>query len=129
MSKVTIKEGFWFFFEDEGIEITANASTFSGKETVYVNDNPVSEKRSYGTLSLHNFQYNGKHYRVKFDVLNIWTQKVECTLSIDGTVQFTETKAYINGGVWGFLRQLGVWIGIGVTLGLVVGFLVSYFFA
>ena len=128
MSNVTIKDGFWFFFEDEGIEIAANASTFSGKETVYVNDNPVSEKRSYGVLSLHNFQYKGKHYRVKFDVVNIWTQKVQCSLSINGKVQFTETKAYLTGGAWGFIKQLGFWIGIGMTVGFAAGFLISYFF-
>jgi len=128
MSKVTIKDGFWFFFEDDGIEIAVNASTFSGKETVYVNDNPVSEKRSYAVLSLHNFQYKGKHYRVKFDVINILTQKVECSLAINGKVQFTESKAYITGGVLGFLKQLSFWIGIGVTVGFVTGYLAIYFF-
>jgi hypothetical protein len=128
MSQVSIKDGFWFFFEDKEIEIAANASTFSGKETVYVNDNPVSEKRNYGTLSLHNVQYMGKHYRLKFDVINIWTQKIECSLSIDGKIQFTETKAYIAGGVWGFLKLLGFWIGVGITVSFVAGFLISYFF-
>ena len=128
MSKVTIKDGFWFFFEDDGIEIAVNASAFSGKETVYVNDNPVSEKRSYGFLSLHNFQYKGKHYRVKCDVVNIITQKVECSLSINGKVQYTQTKAYITGGVWGVFKQLGFWIGIGMAVGFIGSFLIKYFF-
>lgn len=128
MSKVTIKDGFWFFFEDDGIEIAVNASAFSGKETVYVNDNPVSEKRSYGLLSLHNFQYKGKYYRVKCDVINMWSQKIECSLSINGKLQFTETKAYITGGIRGLLKVLGFWIGIGVSVGFAAGFLATYFF-
>jgi hypothetical protein len=128
MSRVTLKSGFWFFFEDEGIEIAVNASAFSGKETVYVNDNPVSEKRSYGLLSLHNFQYKGKHYRVKCDVVNIWTQNVECSLSINGKVQFTETKAYITGGIKGFIKLLVLWIGFGATVGFAAASLAIYFF-
>jgi len=127
MSKVTIKHGFWFFFEDDEIEIAVNVSAFSGKETVYVNDNPVSERRSYGFLSLHNFQYKGKHYRVKCDVINIWTQKIECSLSINGKLQFTETKAYITGGIVGFIKILAFWIGVGATVGIAAS-LAIYFF-
>lgn len=128
MSKATIKDGFWYFFEDDGIEIAVNVSAFSGKETVYVNDNPVSEKRSYSFLSLHNFQYKGKHYRVKCDVINIWTQKIECSLSINGKVQFTETKAYITGGILGFIKLLAFWIAVGATVGIAAASIAIYFF-
>jgi hypothetical protein len=128
MSTVTIRNGYWFFFEDQGTEIAVNASAFSGKETVYMNDNPVSEKRSMGVISLHNFQYNGKHYRIKFDVLNILTQKIECTLYVDGKIHSTETKAYITGGWKGFVKQFFSWVGFGALTGFIMFFLIVSFF-
>jgi hypothetical protein len=44
MNSVSMINGYWYYFEVDGLEITAHSSAYSGKQTIYINDNPVSEK-------------------------------------------------------------------------------------
>lgn len=39
-----IREGYWFYFNDEGVDIVVNGFMWFGWEMVYVNDNFVLDK-------------------------------------------------------------------------------------
>jgi hypothetical protein len=127
-TKVTLRKGYWFYFEDAGLKITAFGSGFSGKEIVYINDEIVSEKRNYRFKSTHYIQHNGARYKVSFEMKNMITGELICSLTKNNELLHTESKAYIsnkNGSgyktlLWIFLIGLvagigffsaGIWIG------------------
>lgn len=131
MKSVSMRNGYWFYFEVDGLEIVAHGSAYSGKETVYINDNPVSEKRNlFSTNGTHTFQHQGKQYKVTFDVTNILTGKLTCKLFIDETLQAEQTKAYVESstqGILTFLKTFLIFVLVGGGIGLIAGMLASYF--
>jgi len=76
----TKKLGYKFYFQDGDDQIACFGAFFSGKEEVYVNDDLVSSKRSSKCVSKHTFNFDGSAYQVKFDMQNILTGRLECTL-------------------------------------------------
>ena len=95
MSTVSITNGYWFYFQYEGVEIAVHNS-WLGKETVYINDNPVSEKRSFlNSSSKHQFRHNGKEYEVEITTTSYLRFAIECRLMVDGQLQSRQNKAYI----------------------------------
>jgi hypothetical protein len=54
MSQVSMRKGFWFYFEHQGHDISVHGSAWSGKETIYVDNHPVSDKRNLTS-------FTGKH--------------------------------------------------------------------
>jgi hypothetical protein len=48
--------------------IRVEASFFTGRETVFLNEQKVSEKRSWGLRSVHSFDVEGKATEVRFSV-------------------------------------------------------------
>ncbi len=120
MQNASLFKGYWFYFQDGDTEIAVHGSAWSGRETVYVNDNPVSDKRVLHKLkSEHKFTHNGKEYRVVFDVTNPLTGAIECSLYSGYTgrkLLAKQTKAFIEKGnksVWVTLLTLFL-IGAGV---------------
>lgn len=126
MNIVSITNGYWFYFQHESVEIAVHGSAWSGKETVYLNDNPVSEQRNLTSLnSKHQFRHEGKEYRVKFAVISTLRGELECHLEVDGELLSRQTKAWIEDlstRDW-ILKLLPFFI-----VGLVSGFLTGYFF-
>ncbi|MFT7560557.1 MAG: hypothetical protein ACI93R_002478 [Flavobacteriales bacterium] len=92
---VTLKKGYWFFFEDNGTKFAAQGSIWSGKETIYADDEIVSSKRSFSRSSIHSFELNGHAYSVKFHMSNILTGALECQVTRDGLDFYTQNLAYI----------------------------------
>ncbi|MEW8627699.1 MAG: hypothetical protein AB2551_18260 [Candidatus Thiodiazotropha sp.] len=78
-SKGSFKEGIWFVFQHLGYIIVAGGK-INGKEYVFVNDELVSEKRSIKTNSQHEFSYDNLSYRVIFNVNNVFTNNMDCSL-------------------------------------------------
>jgi hypothetical protein len=72
--------GYKFYFQDGDNQIACFGSYFTGKEEVYINDDLFSKKRSVNYTSTHAFNFDGSQYQVKFDMLNILTGRLECTL-------------------------------------------------
>jgi seryl-tRNA synthetase len=91
---VTLKNGYWFFFDIEGHQIAANG-VMSGKESVYVNDELVSKKWSFfGTK--HYFKINNTDYLIDFEMASQFRGEVQCRLFKEGTLIATELKAFYN---------------------------------
>ncbi|MGE6448406.1 hypothetical protein [Pseudoalteromonas tetraodonis] len=82
----TKKLGYKFYFQDGDNQIACFGSYFTGKEEVYINDDLVSSRRSVNIKSSHKFDFENSRYQVKFDMLNILTGRLECTLYKDQEV-------------------------------------------
>ena len=76
----TKKLGYKFYFQDGDDQIACFGSYFTGKEEVYINDELVSEKRSINVTSKHQFELSGNTFNVKFEMHNILTGRLECSL-------------------------------------------------
>lgn len=127
LEQVSLRNGYWFYFEDMGLKITAHGSGISGKELIFVDDDIVSSKRAFSMRSKHPFTYGSDHYEVEFSMKNYWSGELECILSKNGQVIQRTCKAYITNnnmkrsilGVFG-IAALGAVIG-----GAVIGFLIG----
>jgi hypothetical protein len=94
--QVTVRNGYWFFFEDDNNKIAMHGSAISGKETIYVNDEVVSETRNYRFKSEHLFKIKGVKYKVEFKVKNMLKGELVCRLFREDKLLKTETKAYFQ---------------------------------
>lgn len=83
-SQFALLQGFWFVFRDGDREIAANSSALTGQERVFANGQLVSKQRSFRMVSKHQFSWQGNTYDVVFRVPQIFTGKMECSLTKDG---------------------------------------------
>ncbi|WP_235312412.1 hypothetical protein [Paraglaciecola algarum] len=131
MKSVSIRNGYWFYFEVDGLDIAAHGSAYSGLEIVYINDNPVSEKRNlFSTNGTHVFQHQGKEYKVIFETTSILRGELICKLYIDGKSYAEQTKAYVESSAKGaktFLKSFLTFVVIGGGVGFLVGYLARIF--
>jgi hypothetical protein len=125
--RVTVRHGYWFYFNDGGVKITAFGSGYSGKEIIYVGDEEVSSKRAMRIRSSHKFAHGGHHYGVEFVLVNFWTGELECVLSKDGAEIERATKAYFVKEEGGMGRKLGIAVAQGALIGALITFLMAKF--
>lgn len=117
MATSGIREGYWFYFNDESVDIAVNGSMWSGRETVYVNDNPVSDKREmFKVKSSHTFTHAEQAYRVSFEMDNILTGRLECSLFKNNRLIAKQEKAAFDSAK-SFIKI----IGVGFLFGLLIG--------
>ncbi len=79
-----LSDGFRFEFKIDGHEVEAWGSGKSGKESVTFDGTLVSEKRSLRRKSTHSFEHQGVLYEVEFNMVNMLTSELNCTLIRDG---------------------------------------------
>ncbi|PKG55468.1 hypothetical protein [Shewanella sp. GutDb-MelDb] len=127
MDKVSITNGYWYCFNDKEVRVTAHGSGFSGLETIYINGEVVVEKRNFGMKSAHEFCYLGNNYEVTFQVSNLLTAAVVCTLYKNGEHVATETKAYLNMNTKDALKRVLMFFLAGIIFGGVSAWLVFQF--
>lgn len=118
---VTVRNGYWFYFDDHGLKITGFCSGLSGKEIIFVEDEIVSSKRAIAFSSKHTFTHKQDSYEVEFLVKNYWTAEVECVLSKNGQIASRTTKAYKMGSQ--DKRTLAVVAIVTAAVGVLIGFL------
>lgn len=129
MATVTLIDGYWFYFQDEGTDIAVHGSAWSGKETVYVNDNPVSDKRALlSCVSEHEFTHGAHDYKVRYEVTSLMCGALECSLFKDGTLLASQKKAYIEKNKNTWMKVLFLFFA-GFGFGSAVASLVKYFAA
>lgn len=124
--EVTVRHGYWFYFDDGGLKITAFGSGMSGKEIIFVGDEAVSSKRAIRFRSKHTFDYGGNHYEVEFVIKNMLTGELECVLSKNGAVIQRATKAYLVKDK-GSATKIGFAVVQGVLIGLALVYLAKHF--
>lgn len=97
MSQITLRKGFWFYFDHEGNDISVHGSAWSGKETVYFNNREVSSSRNLTSLSgIHHFTENKNDYRVEVKVTSLIKGTVETTLFCNDQQIGSESKSYME---------------------------------
>jgi hypothetical protein len=77
---VSYRGGFNYEFIIEEHKINVRCSSFSGKESVYVDGELVVTGRSFRRKSSHNFTINNDHYEVELNVVDMLKGETHCTL-------------------------------------------------
>ncbi|MBT1451528.1 hypothetical protein KJ365_11615 [Glaciecola sp. XM2] len=123
MSQVTMRKGFWFYFEHEGHDISVHGSAWSGKETVYVDNHPVSDKRNLWSFrGDHDFTIDERQYRVRIVLEEVLRGTVSATLFCNREEIAKESKSYLTkqSSKKMFIQLLG-WVAVGAMFGYLTG--------
>lgn len=95
MSQVTMRKGYWFYFEHEGHDISVHGSAWSGKEAVYVDNHPVSDIRNLTSLTgEHHFVIDNNQYHLTIKMTSILRGTMEVTLRCNDKIVGVESKSY-----------------------------------
>lgn len=129
-STVSFVTGMWFVFDVAGTQVALWASSFSGKEEVYVAGQQVAEARRLRRASSHTVTVDGQDYTLDLAVVSHWRCQYACSLSQAGVTlqrqmtQFSRSPMEAIG--WGVMLaalfyvmlelDLGLWLGMGVLL-------------
>ncbi len=113
---VTISNGYWFYFDVDGHNIAVFGSTWSGRETVFVEDEIVSNFRNLFRLEgRHVFSINNADYTISLKMENLITGQLCCTLRKGKQVIGEQRKGYILART--FLYELLILVLAGYALG------------
>ncbi|MFC4700521.1 hypothetical protein ACFO4O_10150 [Glaciecola siphonariae] len=127
MSQVSLRKGYWFYFEHEGNDISMFGSVYSGKEKVFFNNKEVSAFRNLNNFkSQHSFEKNGHHYEVKTRMTSILKGEIEVSLYCDGELIESDTVAQISRKNW--KSVLVSFVGLFVLF-IMLGYIVAKVFA
>ncbi|MBM7074138.1 hypothetical protein JQC92_19225 [Shewanella sp. 202IG2-18] len=124
-----LSKGYQFRFVVNNNVITTWGSSWNGKEIIKVNDEVVSEQRSYKRKSIHLFKVDDIPYEIEFNMIDILRGHLQCTLIEDGVHVETQSIAYKHPDVSGrqMLVDFGKWLLAGVVTGLLMGFIIANF--
>ena len=81
-------DGYWYYFEDEGAQIAAAVSLWSGGEKAFFNNQLVH--KSWSIMKFFKvpvrrvFETENGLYELRLRLTNMWTSEIECTLERDG---------------------------------------------
>ena len=118
--KVSLKHGYWFYFDDESTQIVVFVSALSGKEVVFVDDEIVSNMRSFRLKATHSFEHKGQQYEVTIALGNLFKGTINCSLLKDG-ILLTKTSKSL------YQRSLNKLFLVSLCIGILCGFGVSWF--
>ncbi|MET0355478.1 MAG: hypothetical protein ABW044_01810, partial [Cellvibrio sp.] len=118
-SEFSFLRGVSFVFNDDGNEIKAWFSAFTGLEKVYVNGALVLSQRNLSIKSKSTFQIDNNLYSVVFQVENFLNGTVMCTLSRNGVAY--QRKKFVS------LIEQPIWLKISIYLGCLVLVAVAIF--
>ena len=129
MSSPNFIDGYWFYFNDGDTDIAVHGSAWSGKETVYVNDNPVSSKRELlKTVSEHQFVHSGHQYQVRYHITSLMRGDLQCEVFKDGELLASQSKAFVSSSKRSWLNIVKMF-GVGFIFGLSAVALIKYLVA
>jgi len=115
----TRKLGYKFYFQDGDNQIACFGSYFTGKEEVFINDELVSDKRNQKVASAHLFKHGEDDFKVTFEMRNILTGRLECSLYKNGQfIKSYEQSSLLNNPKTSLKVLFGCFFG-----GLVGGYL------
>jgi hypothetical protein len=122
MSQVSLRKGYWFYFDHEGNDISMYGSAWSGKEKVYFNNKEVSSFRNISSrTSEHCFEQKGHQYKLSTNLTSFLKGSLEVTLYCDDKLIKTEAVSAIGD------KKYSWWIGGLFVLGAFAGGYGSYY--
>lgn len=131
MSQVSMRKGFWFYFEHQGHDISVHGSAWSGKETIYVDNHPVSDKRNLTSFTgKHDFVIDNDKYEVGIKVLSLFSGTIEVTLICNDKIIGVENKTWIEkGSNKKLFQEFLLLLAVGATFGYLTGrYIIPFFF-
>jgi len=120
MQGLSLWKGAWFYFQDGVDSIVLHGSSWSGKETVYFNDDPVSELRNLDLESAHAFTMNGQKYEVRLNMTSIWRGELLVRLFKNEKLVGEQRKAFFKE------KQAKKILAFSTLAGLLTGVLVGW---
>ena len=122
MSQVSLRKGYWFYFEHEGNDISMFGSVWSGKEKVFFNNKEVSAFRNLTKLkSEHRFETGGHCYELKTHMTSMLKGQLEVSLYCDGELIQTESVAQVSKvNKKSFFLTIGSFLVLGYLFGYTV---------
>lgn len=128
MSEISMKKHLWCHLEYEGHRIAVHFSAWSGKEIVYVDDHPVSEKRNlFSFTGRHPITLNNVPYTVELEVENPFTAKIELRLKKGARTVARQNKRLLKANKSSMVSILSVF-AIAMLVGFAFGYLVPKLF-
>lgn len=124
-TQLSLINGTWFVFEDEGHLIALSLSTFTGKEKIYFDGEIVTEGRNYSMRSVHQFRKNGIDYRLSFLIPKLFRGTIECTLEKDGNI-LKKIVTKPREKVKPTKLKIVLFLGLGILLGVVLAYFSHY---
>ncbi len=98
LDTISLTNGYWFYFEVDGNDIAVFASAWSGRETVFLNDEINSNRRNlFGFEGKHGVVINDTEYTIVISMENMLTGTVACKLMKGRKVLDEQSKGYIKG--------------------------------
>jgi len=122
--EVSFRDGAIFRFIIDDNEILYKCSPFSGRETVELNNEMVSETKNFKLRSSHNFTINSNMYEISFESKNLLKGDSECTLKSEGKIIQAYRLQYIKPPKPSVIIRilpiiLGLLVGIGISFKLI----------
>ena len=125
MGQISMKRDLWCHFDYEGHHIAVHFSIWSGKEVVYVDDHPVSDKRNLLRLtSRHNIDIDSKPLVIELDVENPFTYRVEVRLKKGARTLKRQSVALFGADKKTVLVLLSLFAGF-IIIGGLTGYLIG----
>ena len=112
-----VRNGFWFFFDVDGHQVSVHNSALSGRERVWVDDELVVNRLSWSKYSEHTVDVGGRAVEVAIALPSLKTPRMTCTLSHAGEQIACAEKEIKPGG------PVSIWmIAASVLLGMAAGY-------
>ena len=93
--------------------IKMDISTLTARESVFIDEALVSNKRNLGEHSIHQFKLNNEDYEIEVDIKNAFTGPIDITLKKEGIA--------IDGDHWVFpYSRPGTILGLTFAAGAIV---------
>jgi len=117
--KDLFKNGYNFHFDVDGHHIHCYGSINSGKEILYIDEQVISEKRTFRRKSVTAFEIDNNNFEVEYNMVSMLKGELHCTLIKNGvhvetqimTMSQEESKGAFWVGFWSFF-----------AIGAIVGF-------
>jgi hypothetical protein len=125
MTQISMKKNMWCHFEHEGHRISIHFSTWSGQETVYVDDHPVSQKRNLLRFSSsHLIEIDDQQYSVELEIENPFTYKALARLKKGARTLQQQQTSFFEGkhAVLSLVGFFCMCLVLGYGVGKVVGY-------
>ncbi|NVJ71404.1 MAG: hypothetical protein HWE08_13665 [Alphaproteobacteria bacterium] len=122
--RITLRNGYWYYFQDGDNEIAVHGSAVNGKERVYFNDELLIDTRGFGFNAQHFFERDGHKYEALLVAHSVLRGAMECILIRDGQIVGRETKAYVvaKDGKMSWWKSLGPFFIAGFLAGFAGAF-------
>jgi hypothetical protein len=106
-------------FTNDEVSLKVEGSYWTGRERIWIDDQLVIDKRSYGFRSEHDFDHQGDKFKVVFDMKNMLTGDLQIEAARNGKELFSDRKRLYSLRM--FIALLLILGAAGYGLGFYVG--------